>query len=320
MNKIMHWYNTNRKKFFTIIIVIVFILLLIRVLNALSEQNLKRKQNPGNNTVNEKPITNSISMGSSESVISGGKLSTEQTNLLKTLDEFANYCSNGDITNAYALLSEECKDEMYPSQEYFKKGYYDIIFNRKKKDISAENWIGNIYKVKFVEDALSTGAYNSNSATQDYITIVKDEDGEPKLNINGYLGRMKRNAVGKSGDIEIKVTETNVYKDYQTFTYEITNNTDRKIMMAEPNIVNALYVEDSNGVKYQPYLHELSQADFKIVPNETRKLTIKYYSQYVSNKTITKAVFSRIITNYVLYEQMANKAYYGDYKVIEVKL
>ena len=321
MSKIIHWYNTNRKKFFTTIIIIAFIIIIIKILNSIAEQNLKnKKQIAESNIEDEKKITNSISMESTESAISGEELSIEQTNSLKILDDFINYCINGDIANAYNLLSQECKEEMYPSQDYFEKGYYALIFNGSKKDVSAENWIGNTYKVKFVEDPLATGSYNSNSSYQDYITIVEDENGESKLNINRYIGRKKLDAVAKSGDIEIKVTETNVYMDYQTLSYEITNGTDRKIMMTEPNIVNALYIEDSNGVKYQPYMHELSQADFKIIPNETRKLTIKYYSQYVSNKVITKAVFNRIITNYAVYEQMTNKAYYGDYKVIEVKL
>lgn len=321
MNGIMRWYNTNKKKFFTTIIVVVFVLILIRTLNSLAEQNLKNKQNLAkNNIANQNSITNSISMGKSESVVSGEKLPTEHTNLIKKLDEFVSYCSNGEIDKAYALLSDECKEEMYPSQEFFKSGYYDVIFDGKKKDISAENWIGNIYKVKFVEDALATGSYNSTTARQDYITIVKDKDGLLKLNINGYIGRENPNTLSKVDGIEIKVTETNIYMDYQTVTYEITNNTDKKIMLTEPNIVDTMYLEDSNKIKYKAYEHELLKSDLKFIPGEKKSLTIKYYSRYVSSKEITSAVFNRIIANYEIYEQIENKAYYRDYTAIKIEL
>lgn len=318
MKEIISWYNTNKKSIWTTIITIASILILIRGLNSSAGLSLREKQNRKINTTEKKTTMNSIIIEGEESTVSGKELSSGQKNMLKTLDKFGQYCINGEIDKAYNLLSDECKEEMYYSEEYFKSAYYDNIFKGEKKDISVENWVGDTYKVRFIEDALSTGTYDKCSAIQDYITIVKDENGNNKLNINGYIGREKLNVSGTSGNVTIKAIETNIYMDYQTFTYEIANKSDKKIMLYEPNIVEAMYISDSNGIKYEPYIHELSKADFKIMPYETRKLTIKYYSKYVSSKTIENIVFKKIIFDYEAYSNPED--YYYNYGRIDIKI
>ncbi len=44
---------------------------------------------------------------------------------------------------------------------------------KQKREITVENWVGNIYKVKFAENALATGNFDESNITQDYITVVK---------------------------------------------------------------------------------------------------------------------------------------------------
>lgn len=318
MKEIISWYNTKKKSIWRTIIIIASILILIRVLNSLAGLSLREKQNRGTSTTEKKITTNSIIIEGEESTVSGEELSSEQTNMLRTLDKFGQYCINGEIGKAYNLLSDECKEEMYRSEEYFKSAYYDNVFKGERKDISVENWVGNTYKVRFIEDALSTGTYDKGSATQDYITIVKDENGNNKLNINGYIGREKLNVSGTTGDVKIKAIETNIYMDYQTFTYEIANKSDKTIMLYEPNMVETMYISDSKGIKYEPYIQELSKADFKIMPYETRKLTMKYYSKYVSSKTIKNIVFKRIILDYEAY--LIPGDYYNNYGRIDIEI
>ena len=61
---------------------------------------------------------------------------------------------------------------MYSTKEKFETNYYNKIFGKNKKNVSVENWINNIYKVTFLEDALSTGVYTTQNNVQDYITIL----------------------------------------------------------------------------------------------------------------------------------------------------
>lgn len=316
MNEIIRWYNANRKKIWGVIIAVLSIIILIQVLNSIAH-NQKNTPNKVSRETKEE-LTNSIVMDNDESTVSGEKLSQSQKNMLKTLDEFADYCNTGNVDKAYGLLSDDCKNEMYPTKEAFETGYYNQIF-KGKKNILAENWVENIYKVKYKEDALSTGIYDE-GAIQDYITIVKDKDGNTKLNINGYIGKENIDVTEQKDDLKIKVLETDVYMDFQTYTFEITNNSDKTVLLNDPNIDDTMYLEDKSGVKYQAYTHEISSSELKITSKETKKLTIKYYSKYGSNKTIKNILFARIILDYGAYSNYQNIGYYNNYGAIQIKL
>lgn len=319
MSGIIRWYNENRKKFWTIIGIIILIILLIKVVNSISHQQINDKSNIISNNSNNKQLTNSISITEDKSVLSGEKISTTQKNMLKILDDFANYCSIGDIEKAYNLLSDECKAQMYPTKENFEEAYYKQVFNGTKRNISAENWIGNTYKVKYSEDALTTGV-SSDYAIQDYITLVKDKEGNTKLNINGYMGKNQINKTAQQNNLKIKVVETDIYMDYQTYTYEITNSSNRTVYLNDPTLDNAMYLTDGNNKKYVAYMHEISPAELTIIPGETKKLTVKYYNKYSSRREIKEIVFGRIILDYDTYIQYQNIGYYYNYGLIQIKL
>lgn len=317
MNRIIRWYNTNKKAILVKIVVIIFILVMIKLVNSLAHTQLNIQEEKINKT---DEITNTIWIESDESAVSGKNLSKSQKDSLKTLDEFANYCNIGDIDNAYKLVSEDCKKEIYPTEELFKINYYDPIFAGKKKDISAENWIENIYIVHFKEDPISTGILEDKNAIQDYITIVQENDGNIKLNINGYIGKEKIDVAKSQDELEIKVVESNVYMDYQTFTYEITNNSNKSILLNDPMLNSRMYIEDKNGIQYQAYTHEIAQSQLIVTPKETKKLTMKYYNRYSSNKIIKSIVFARIILDYDVYSNYQDVAYYNDYGAIQINL
>ena len=321
MHKIILWYNINRKLIWVIIGITVIAIILVKAIEYIWTQNKKQEQDEmigyGNNTEVE---LNSITLDEDKSTISGESMSKAQTNVLTRIDEFINYCNNSQVDEAYNLLSEDCKNEMYPTVDEFKQNYYNKIFEGKKKNISVENWIGYIYKVKYMEDALSTGIYNTENTIQDYITIVWDENDEIKLNINNYIGKQDINKEKNNENIDIKVLEKHQYMDYETYTFEITNNSDNTILLNSSNNTDTMYLEDKNEIQYFAYTHELSEAELKLASKETKKIKIKYYNKYSSTRKIENIVFSKIILNYYAYVNYQNVGYYRDYGVIQIDI
>lgn len=321
MHKIILWYNRNRKLIWGIIGITVIAIILVKAIEYIWTQNKKQEQDEmigyGNNTEVE---LNSITLDEDKSTISGESMSKAQTNVLTRIDEFINYCNNSQVDEAYNLLSEDCKNEMYPTVDEFKQNYYNKIFEGKKKNISVENWIGYIYKVKYMEDALSTGIYNTENTIQDYITIVWDENDEIKLNINNYIGKQDINKEKNNENIDIKVLEKHQYMDYETYTFEITNNSDNTILLNSSNNTDTMYLEDKNEIQYFAYTHELSEAELKLASKETKKIKIKYYNKYSSTRKIENIVFSKIILNYYAYVNYQNVGYYRDYGVIQIDI
>lgn len=295
MYKFIHWYNQNKKIFWKITGIIVAIILVIQLANGAAK--IKNKTNQENPIIVENKNEdkfNEITLKDNKSVITGNQLSTNQTNKLDVLDEFVEYCNNKQIDKAYNLISDDCKKDVFKTKEEFQRIYYDKIFAGKVKNISVENWVRNIYKVKFMEDALSTGIYDAGQNVQDYITIIEDEEDNIKLNINGYIEKEEISESKDAFNLKINVVERNQYMDYEIYEFEITNSSRNTVMLNDIENMNTIYLKDENNLKYYAYMNELSEAQLRVLPGETKKVSIKYYSKYSSTKEITSIVFSEI--------------------------
>lgn len=289
MKKIIKYWNQNRLKIIIILIIIVFIFALIYTTNIILSQSETNEMSQNTTIVNY--------TGPTESVVTGEEMTQDQTQMVPTLNQFIDYCNEQKIEEAYGLLSDECKEELYPQLADFQESYYNQVFGGQKKNVNIENWVGNIYRIEINDDALSTGVYNEENKVQDYITITTDDAGEYRLNINNYIGRDEINKTNSYNDIEITVLRSDSYMDYQTYTYKIVNNSDNEILLDDKLDGNSMYIEDQNGVRYTAYIHEISDAELVIGTKQTREITIKYYNKYGSTKEIKRIGFSRIILN-----------------------
>ena len=296
MYKFIHWYNQNKKIFWKIVGIIVTIIVVIQLMNGVV--NRKNQITQQNTTIIKENTTkdnlNQNTLKDDQSVLTGSSISENQKDKLDVLDQFVEYCNNGQIDEAYDLISDDCKKEMFTSKEDFERIYYNKIFSGESKNISVENWVRNIYKVKFTQDALSTGIYNAGDAIQDYITIIEEDEDNVKLSINGYIGKEEINQSKEAFDVKIDVVNRHQYMDYEIYEFEVTNNSKNTIILNDIENTDTIYLEDKNDIKYYAYMHELSSADMRVFPGETKKVVIKYYSKYSSSKKITKFVFSEI--------------------------
>lgn len=321
MYNLIRFYNQNRKKIFKIIIIIVFIIVIIQLLNLIAKnkeitnQNNKEANNVSNNNGNTNTLASSKSAISGETVNSK-KLKSE----VDIIDEFFNYCNDGKIDFAYNMLTNECKEEMFPTEEFFNENYYLKIFNNSVKTHLVENWVNNIYKVEINDDFLATGKVTKDNTIVDYITVVKREKEEYKININNYVGRSYLNIETEKNGVKMRVLRQDSYINYTTYLFEILNNTGRIIMLDDISNLDTMYLIDSNKMKYSAYKHEISQNELKLYDSEKKEIKIKYYSRYGSTKTIKSIVFSKLILDYEEYETLQNKAQYGGFCNFEIKL
>lgn len=317
MGNIISWYNKNRKRIWiTIIAIAGMYIIVMQLMNLLNDDSKVQEANYVKNVI-ENTDLNTVIIQSSDSAISGETITTSGVNQIKVIDQFMTYCNQKQIEEAYKLLSNECKEEMYSTVEIFKESYYDQIFNGGTKNVSTENWIGDIYKIKITDDFLATGVYTEGNSLQDYITIVKDENGEYKLNINNYIKRKEINKSESIEDIQITVVSKDVYMDYEVYTLKVINNSDKPVLLVDTQNLNGTYLEDSNQLKYTAYLHEKATAELGILSTQTKDIKIKYYNKYSSTRDIESIVFQNIILDYTEYvKDKENYSNYGKVKVI----
>ena len=300
MNKLRRFYNQNSRGIWTLAIIIAFFLILLRLVNLWtakkSTEELTNNQIKIENSVIK--TENNINLESELSGITGEKKSsTIISTEVKIIQEFLNNCEKKDTEKAYDMLTEECKDEMYDTEEKFKEQYCNNNFKDDNMNFNIENWINSTYKVKVFEDIMATGKYEDRPVVQDYITVKKE--GETyKLNINNYIGRSELNKEKSKDGVKIKIINRNIYMDYESYEIEVKNNTEKDILMDTKENLKSMYIKDSKDVKYSAYSHEISFADLYVQRKQKRTLKLKYYSSYNSAKNIEKLVFSNVVMDY----------------------
>lgn len=298
MHKLRRFFYQNKMQIFKVLGIIAFILIIIQVLNyGIKTKNKEELNNLKNKEGATTTIEENKTVISNKSPITGQKVPEQKLeNASNLISEFINYCNQQEIENAYNLLTDECKQQMYTSLDIFKVAYYDNVFGGQKKTYTIENWVGNIYKVKITEDILSTGKNSSGSTKQDYMTI-EQKGNEYKLNINSYIGYTEIKRTTTKEDITIEVVGRNTYMDYEEYTIKLTNKQPYTIQLDNLSNSDTLYLEDSNGQKYPYYNHELAESLLIVQAGQTREITIKFYNPYVSNREIQSIVFSNMIIN-----------------------
>jgi len=288
LNNIIRFYNQNRKKVWNIVLVIAFAIILLQALNYYAKTNKNNNLERGDSSTQDAAIYQP-----SRSLVTGDKVSektfTKQYNIVNS---FIENCNEGKPEEAYSLLSDDCKNLLFPSLESFINNYYNLTFN-KKRTYSMENWTQSTYRINMTEDILATGKSNNGIATQDYFTIVS-QNGELKLNICKFIGSEELNKEKKDSNLQIKVLKRYKYMDYETYDIEAKNISGQKMLLDSLEQTDSIYITDKTGIKHPSYSNEIPENLLEIDSGLTTKLSIKFSNPYISNREIKSITFSDI--------------------------
>lgn len=298
MHNLISLYNQNRKKIWITILTIFLIgMILWRVIYLLDDSSKNRVIINNQTQINTNEL-NSISMSSDKSAITGRKTLVKQDGI-KAIDNFISYCNSGNVQEAYNLISNECKEVMYQEINNFIELYYKPIFANGKRNVSIENWINDTYVVTLNEDALATGSFSEENSFKDYFTIVKDKEGNTKLNINGYIRRTEYNKKNTKNNLEITALRKDVYMDYEVYTFNVKNNSENMARLGNvEDAENVSYLLDDSNFRCEAYVHELTQTQLDIYGKQEKTIQIKYFNDFNSNVYIKKLVFPKVYSYY----------------------
>lgn len=319
MNKLIRLFNQNIGKIITGVLAVSFILLVINVLNNVEKENNEKARNNIENKLTSSSKNNTKNYDKeSTSLISGEKVSDQyQGTFAKLIDNFLKFCTEGNYEKAYNMLSDECKNELYPSSNNFTDKYCKNKFVGNRK-YSFQSWTAKepyIYKIKIFEDMLATGKANT-EYIEDYYTIV-EQDGEYKLNISSFIGNANKNIETTNNGIKIKIKNIKVYLNYLIYNLQVENNTEHIVCLDRRKATNETYLVDKSGASYMALLHENTHEDLVVEPNEKKDIEIKFSCVYQENTNILGLVFSKVIPNYDLYKQ--NIKEYKDFYQVEME-
>ena len=292
------FYYNNKVKVWLGLGIILFVYVIIQLINANIKSNNEKNllNNTGNiSTVNEQTYLTS----KNDAVMSDMEVSQETTKKdTDVIKQFVEYCNNKDIEKAYALLSQDCKDEMYKTQDVFENNYVKEIFT-ESRSYDVQTWTGEgnsvVYKLKYLNDIMATGATND-EYIEDYVTVIT-ENGEKKLNINQFIKKDNINKIIKKGDLEVNVTNRYVYYDYEEYEISFKNNGQDEIILDTKDDTESVYIKDTKDVKYHWFGNEIPNEYLKLAQGENRTFRVKFNKIYVANKSDAAIYFTDIHFN-----------------------
>lgn len=292
MNKIIRYWNQNRKKIIIIIAIIAFIIIMLNVINYMFKQMYNSPENVELNIEDRQKPTQSVITGQNVSK----DITEENINIIK---EFVDYCNNNETEKAYELLSNDCKAEFNNDINTFISNYYKRNFQTKKTydlELMFSETGSYTYKtIYYDENILATGGATSNNF-EDYLTII-NQDGEKKLNINGFIKKQEINQSQTTDGVQITIKNKKVYRDYEQYRISINNNTQNTISISDGQNSEDICLLDKNNVKYVSFLHEIPLYSLSIKPKRTTELDITFNKIYDTYRIMTKMQFSNICLN-----------------------
>lgn len=255
-----------------------------------------------------------------ETVIKGSDVSQKQYNEdTNKVDMFIKYCNEKDIDKAYDILSNDCKEKLYPTIEIFKNGYYNSVFSTERK-YNLQAWISTdkytVYKIRYTNNMLATGEYNKDEVYQDYITLIKDSN-EEKVSVGQFVIREEENKLTKNSLMDATVIKKNVYVDDEEYEINITNNTNKTILLDDLDSSKDIKLIASSGEEYKTYINKIFTDELVIEPNKTKKIIIRFKKQCSSNNKSKYIEFSNVIKDYNEYLKNSD---YKDTLNVKIKL
>lgn len=307
-------YQNINKKIYIIAIIFFGILIIWTLISKLF----------GIETNNEEEPKNTSSYKPAETVISGKDITesvyADEEALINT---FVDYCNNGNTEEAYNMLSQDCKDIFFKTKEDFIQNYYNEIFSTKR-ECNIQSWITeknyNTYRVRLIDDIMSTGDYSNSKNYQDYITVVKDGDNQ-YLNVKGLMHKKELKEVEKEvEELKVSAVSLTTYVDYEEYTFSVKNKTDKAILMDSlKNASDTMYLELSEDKKRTCDTSGLSEIGLTIEAYTTKEISIKYNkSAGASTDEDKKIHFLNIIKDYDAY--MEDKDNYEDILKLTISL
>lgn len=305
MFKFLGYFKDSRKKVIIVLVcILVIIYALIKLFNyAKKEEGYSKDNSSSSNNTTTAIVTNSNENNDNNLV----KVDTSEDAIKK----FVNFCNSGNVKDAYKMLTSECKENLYNTEENFGDNYVKKIFD-EEKTYQIVKWLDidencKVYKVLFSTDPIISGNLNKSDGKQDYISIIRDS-GTYKLNISGFIKKENLTSEKDNNYMQINVLNRLVFVDYEMYTIKAKNLINVDFILDDMKDNNKTYIEDSNGTKFKIMNNEYTSETTRVPNDKEKKMTLKFDRKYTSdNKNINKIVFSRIsILNRNYYQEVYN--------------
>ena len=158
-----------------------------------------------------------------------------QDKIEETIKQFVQYCNEKEYENAYNMITDDCKDEVFQGLPEFER-YVNSRFSTKKI-YSIQNFsnVGKqyIYNVNIFDDFMATGLTGTNYTFVEEKFVFTEEDNDLKFAIGGFIRKDYLGVFGEDENLKVQIETKNVYYEREVYHLRITNKTEHPIVIAD---------------------------------------------------------------------------------------
>ena len=223
-----------------------------------------------------------------------------QDEIENLINKYIQYCNNKEYEEAYNLLSNECRTELYPDIEDFKE-YIDSVFDAKKT-YSIQNYSNvddtYIYDVNIFEDILATGLTGKDGLSMySEKFVINNNNGNLTLAIREYIGTTENYQVYEDDYIKVEVQDMKQTYENQTYKVKLTNRTENTIVLADKTEQNEIMLElDNENRKIQ----NIPNRGIYLNPYETKEIELEFVKFFDEDEEAKSLIFNavRVLKSY----------------------
>lgn len=216
------------------------------------------------------------------------------------VSKYFNYCNNGEYENAYNLLTDNCKRDVFLNKTENFKEYVDSIFEGKSKTYNIQNYSivdkNYVYTIRILEDILATGTTDGYGYYEEKIVLVQDGK-DMKLSVSNYAGAQDFDVVAEDDYVKIEVVKKTMYYENEVYTVKFTNKTDAIIVIADKTESPEVAINLGEQTRE---ISNLTFGNIVIWPGESKTRTLEFNKFYDDGVTTQSLIFNavRVLKSY----------------------
>jgi len=209
------------------------------------------------------------------------------------IDDYVNKCNNKDYEEAFKLLTDDCKTNLFnDSLDEFTQ-YASSVFSKKKR-YSIQNYSNYggyyIYNIKLIDDIITTGLTNQTYAYYEEKIAIKKEGNNLKLCVNDYMGHKELKNIAEDDYLKIRIETKEQYYSYEIYTVKVTNKTDKQAILYDGIVGGEIYLISGTD-KRSP---TLINAPLILAPGETKTARITFAKYFDESTPADHLTFDKI--------------------------
>lgn len=155
-----------------------------------------------------------------------------------TVEEFVrkyvDYCNSGEYESAYAMISEECKEEYFGSIYNYKEYVKNKFYNKREYALQSYSTFNKkyIYTVKLFDDILATGLTNSKYKYQEEKIVASyDENKNIVISVGNFIEKNEIQSVQENEYLKVDIKSQIIKYSLEEYKIKLTNRSNYTVII-----------------------------------------------------------------------------------------